>query len=203
MARHISDRDKGLNRILKTLTEIKGKEIAVGVQSGSKTADGKMDMARLAAVHEFGATIERQARSQTVFHKIGKNGQFANGGRFVKAKRSNFSRTVAVGPYTINIPERSFLRSSFDEKAKQWERATWDQLGVLVDGKTTADGALSVIGNVMQGDIQKKVVDGPFVPNAPATIRQKGSSKPLIDTGRMRQSIRYVVRRRGSGSVTK
>jgi hypothetical protein len=33
-----------------------------------------------------------------------------------------------------------------------------------------------------------------WAPNAPATIRAKGSDRPLIDTGEMRKSITYVVR---------
>jgi hypothetical protein len=31
------------------------------------------------------------------------------------------------------------------------------------------------------------------VPNAPETIEQKGSSSPLIDTGRMVGAVRYEV----------
>ena len=36
-----------------------------------------------------------------------------------------------------------------------------------------------------------------FAPNAPYTIRKKGSSEPLIDTGRLRASIGYIVRENG------
>jgi len=35
-----------------------------------------------------------------------------------------------------------------------------------------------------------------WAPNAPATIRAKGSSRPLIDTGELRKSIIYIVRRK-------
>jgi hypothetical protein len=33
-----------------------------------------------------------------------------------------------------------------------------------------------------------------WAPNAPATIEEKGSDKPLIDTGEMRRSITHVVK---------
>ena len=33
-----------------------------------------------------------------------------------------------------------------------------------------------------------------WAPNAPSTIKAKGSDKPLIDTGALRQAITYVVR---------
>jgi hypothetical protein len=183
------------------LAELKGKEIAVGLQAGKKTKDGTMDMAELGAIHEFGAVIDREARTQTVFHKISSKGKFLRGGRFVKAKRSNFARDVSVGAHSVTIPERRFMRDTFDEKTGVWKTAAWGQVGQIVDGKTTAQGAMDMLGNVMQGDIQRKIVDGPFTANAPSTIRKKKSSRPLIDSGRMRQSIRYVVRKRGSGKV--
>ena len=34
---------------------------------------------------------------------------------------------------------------------------------------------------------------GSFTPNKPATIKRKGSSRPLIDTGHLRQSITSKV----------
>jgi hypothetical protein len=45
--------------------------------------------------------------------------------------------------------------------------------------------------------VKTKIVQGPFTPNAPSTIRKKKSARPLIHTGHMRQSIRYVVKKRG------
>ena len=47
--------------------------------------------------------------------------------------------------------------------------------------------------------VQKEIVDGSFEPNAESTIKKKGSDKPLIDTGTMRQSVTYVVRKVGEG----
>ena len=41
----------------------------------------------------------------------------------------------------------------------------------------------------------EKFTDGTLAPSAPSTIAQKGSDTPLIDTGALRQSITYVVRR--------
>lgn len=188
---------------MKGLAELKGQEVAVGLQAGDRTKDGKMDIARLGAIHEFGAVIEREARTQTIYHKINSRGNFAKGGKFVKAKRSNFARNVSVGAHSVVIPERSFMRSTFDEKNVRWKNDAYSQVGLIIDGKSSTKQALDVLGNQMQGDIQKKIVDGPFTPNAPSTIRQKGSAKPLIHYGRLRQSVRYKVRKRGSGSVAK
>lgn len=58
---------------------------------------------------------------------------------------------------------------------------------------------LKEIGIFQKDLIQEKITDGDFAPNAESTIRQKGSSKPLIDSGRMRQSVNYVIQKKGSG----
>ena len=49
------------------------------------------------------------------------------------------------------------------------------------------------IGVFQKGLVQAEIVDGDFEPNAPSTIKKKGSDKPLIDTGKMRQSVNFVI----------
>ncbi len=202
MAKAVRDIDRGYARIIRTLAELKGKEIAVGLQAGDVHKESGMDVARLAAIHEFGATINFKARTQTVYHKISASGDFSNGGRFVKARKSNFARDVSVGAHYIVIPARPFVRRTFDEKHVAWHNTAQAQVGLVIDGKKSTSAALATIGNVMERDIKAKIADGPFLPNAPSTVRRKKSAKPLIESGRMRQSVRHVVRRRGSGRVT-
>ena len=60
-----------------------------------------------------------------------------------------------------------------------------------------AGEVLKLIGIYQKDLMQQEILDGGFLPNAPGTIRRKGSSKPLIDTGRMRQSVNYVIRKKG------
>ena len=78
---------------------------------------------------------------------------------------------------TVHIPSRPFLRDSVDAHS--------------------SEDALKKIGVFQKGLIQKEIVNGDFVPNSPETIKRKGSDKPLIDTGRMRQSINYVIQEKG------
>lgn len=63
----------------------------------------------------------------------------------------------------------------------------------------SAEQTLKDIGIFQKDLIQDKIEEGDFTPNAESTIRKKGSSKPLIDTGRMRQSVNYWIRQKGSG----
>lgn len=60
----------------------------------------------------------------------------------------------------------------------------------------SADQALRSIGVFGEKSIQEAITDGMYAPNAPQTVKRKGSSKPLIDTGKMRQSVASVVRDR-------
>lgn len=95
-----------------------------------------------------------------------------------------------------DMPQRSFLRSAYDENLPMIDKMIQRVANGAVFGLGT-NAALNKLGNVVQGMVQRKIVDGPFVPNSPATIKRKKSSKPLIDTGHLRQSIRYVIERKG------
>lgn len=96
-----------------------------------------------------------------------------------------------------DMPQRSFLRSAYDENLPMIDKMIQRVANGAVFGLGT-NAALNKLGNVVQGMVQRKIVDGPFVPNSPATIKRKKSSKPLIDTGHLRQSIRYVIERKGA-----
>lgn len=95
-----------------------------------------------------------------------------------------------------DMPQRSFLRSAYDENLPVIDKMIQRVANGAVFGLGT-NAALNQLGNVVQGMVQRKIVDGPFVPNSPATIKRKKSSKPLIDTGHLRQSIRYGIERKG------
>lgn len=91
------------------------------------------------------------------------------------------------------IPERSFLRGTM--RAKQREL---DAIAETVAKKVTRSGGtfeqgLNMLGSVLAAAIQEAIADGIPPPNAPSTIARKGSSKPLIDTGHLRQSITWKV----------
>lgn len=194
MAKAIRDLDRGYTRVLKALVEFKSQEIAVGLQVGDKTKDGKMDVAMLAAIQHFGGEWDV---TRTHYKKLSKSGnKYLSKGRFVKKSKANYSESFTG---KLTIPARPFLSDAFDSYNKDWNNKALSQVGLVIDGKKDTQTALSTIGNVMERDIKKQIASGDFTPNSPATVRQKGSARPLIDTGRMRQSIRYIVRKRRIG----
>ncbi len=95
---------------------------------------------------------------------------------------------------TNTSPERSYLRSTVEENRNRYldelEQAVID----LISGFSTRGRIrLKRLGLRAVEDVQRKIVDLKVPPNAPSTIAAKGSTNPLIDTGRMRQSIDSVV----------
>lgn len=91
---------------------------------------------------------------------------------------------------TSSIPARPFIRSTFDENTEKYQR--WAQKSVsLIGAGMSANNVAKRMGEMIKSDIQRKIVAIKMPPNSAATIQRKGSSNPLIDTGRMRQSIDY------------
>ncbi|MEW5804287.1 MAG: hypothetical protein AB1847_19500 [bacterium] len=93
------------------------------------------------------------------------------------------------------IPARSFIRSTFDEQRQDLHEKIAKAKVNLVLGKLDKVKFLNVIGLLLQRKIVEKIDRSPewAVPNAPLTILKKKSDHPLIDTGRMRQSITHRV----------
>ena len=97
---------------------------------------------------------------------------------------------------TSTAPSRPFLRMSVDENEDKINTTCGRELESLKSGGT-AETILRRVGALGVRLVQEKIGSGSFEPNAESTIRKKGSDKPLIDTGRMRQSVKYVIKRRG------
>jgi hypothetical protein len=94
-----------------------------------------------------------------------------------------------------HVPERSFIRSTIDENREKYLGALTKATGRAVDKGTAAmKTELGKVGARVTADIQRKIVALKEPPNAPSTIEKKGSANPLIDKGRLRQSIDWEVR---------
>lgn len=91
-----------------------------------------------------------------------------------------------------NIPERSFVRSSTDDNRSRIIKMQQIEIKKITGGESTVDMSLKRMGTAMTALMQRKIRQGPFTPLKPATIRKKGSTKPLIDKGQLIQSIQHV-----------
>ena len=103
------------------------------------------------------------------------------------------------GSAAQNIPERPFLipgvRGIQDDIAKRFEAFAKARLAGDAAG---AEKQLHIIGLMGQNAVRAKITDGPFTALSERTLaarraRGRTGTKPLIDTGQLRNSVSYVV----------
>jgi hypothetical protein len=97
---------------------------------------------------------------------------------------------------TSNMPSRPFIRQTLEKNSDYIIRFIAAQVNDMYVRKKSVEEVVAAIGVLGVGLIQKEIISGGFDANAPSTIKKKGSSKPLIDTGRMRQSVHYFTKRK-------
>lgn len=88
------------------------------------------------------------------------------------------------------IPSRPFLRQTLAENQEKYTAL----FVKLFESGVSIDRIYEQIALIAQGDVQQNIVNGKWTANAPSTIKRKKSSKPLIDTGKLRQSVRGIVK---------
>jgi len=74
-----------------------------------------------AAVHQFGANLQRAARSQKAYFKVNKN---TGASKFAKKSRANFEQWVTIGGHETTIPARPFMpiRNGAVDLPASWEQ---------------------------------------------------------------------------------
>lgn len=97
------------------------------------------------------------------------------------------------GAPAANIPQRSFIRATIDERAADIARLQLVVAQRVAMGEITEEQGLSQIGAKVAGWIKVRIADGIAPPLAESTVAKKKSSKPLIDTGQLRSSITHAV----------
>ena len=87
-------------------------------------------------------------------------------------------------------PPRPFFRRMVAKESKGW--------GVKLANLAKAtnfdgDKSLGILGEDISGALKQSIIELTSPPLSASTIRAKGFSKPLIDTGHMKDSITYKV----------
>lgn len=68
-----------------------------------------------------------------------------------------------------------------------------DYLDIIENNSDDLDSALNMIGNIAVGKVKQYMTELQDPPNAPSTVKKKGSSNPLINNGHLRQSVTYSI----------
>lgn len=94
---------------------------------------------------------------------------------------------------TEHSPSRPFMRQTMKDHQDDITKVAAAALRDAAASRGDIQPVLNKIGAYTKSCMQKEIRDGGWVANAPSTIAKKGSSRPLIDTGRMRQSVVYKI----------
>lgn len=94
---------------------------------------------------------------------------------------------------TSRIPERSFMRASFDKNQGEYMKQGESLIRQAFNFEIEASGVERAMGEAIVGKTQEFLTKLSHPPLADATIkaRKKGSSNPLVDTGQLRDSIEW------------
>jgi hypothetical protein len=90
---------------------------------------------------------------------------------------------------TDTIPARPWL----DAGVAQGNKVYLDIIADGMEDELLPAQILEQVGVKAAATVQQYMTDLRDPPNAPETIRRKGSSNPLIDTGALRQSVTYKI----------
>lgn len=157
-----------VGEFLNMLDDLNKTYIEVGIL-GTESADILM----IASVHEFGCSIKVTDKMRGYLHHIGIH--------------------LKADTLEIKIPERSFIRAGYDENKVAIYTSAEDLLEKVVNLELSTDAFFNALGEYAVGLIQEYLTKLKDPPNHPATIANKKSSNPLIDTGQLRDSITYRV----------
>lgn len=99
------------------------------------------------------------------------------------------------GSRRAGVPERSFIRRTFNTKRDELVKMCTRLCREVITRGMNVEKAYALLGQWGAAEVKKTITEGEGVPppNAPRTVLAKGSSRPLVDTGRLVGAISYEV----------
>lgn len=131
--------------------------------------------------NEIRKEIEKLTHDKTVLVGIHEDAPQVEGGDITMAQ---LGAVLHFG--NQNIPPRPWLDVGV-------QSGSADYLSIIENNSDDIDRALNMVGNIAVGKVQQYMTELQDPPNAPSTIKNKGSSNPLIDSGALRQSVTYSI----------
>lgn len=158
-----------VDKILRVLEELASTAVRIGILS---SAEGEILM--IANVNEYGCDIPITNKMRGYF-------------------RGAFGINIKRDTTKIRIPERSFIRSSYDENKGKF-RTYDDYLNAVLDMKISVQEFYQMVGNACVNTIKEYIRRGNFEPDSSLTLEQKKpKTSPLINTGNLINAIDYEV----------
>lgn len=111
---------------------------------------------------------------------------------FVKVAAVQEYGSDPAGPSPGHIPERSYLRATADEDGDKLDLGAEIAIDQVLQGRPAMQ-TLRLFGLGAVALVKKRIQSRIDPPNAESTIKRKGSDVPLVDKGRLINSIRAKV----------
>lgn len=174
-----------LKRILEALKKLSEDELLVGVSADTAGSGRGEDInnAELAFIHTNGVRASGM--------KAETDKAVEEGTPYPLALQAYIKEH---GSPAYRVPPRPFLEPGIEKHLDLVESGMKAALQDVLDG---GDGRAQRerLGATMAAKVQAYFQeDNGWPPNAPSTIKKKGSAQPLVDTGALRQSITYIIR---------
>ena len=190
-------------RVRRELQALMKMRIHIGIQ-------GKADSFTLmvASTHEYGATIRAKPGHNLAIpidpRAVDKSPRDFPDLFFITSKSGHlFGVTRAEGKEDLNflflllpsvtIPERSFIRGSFDNGRKQLAELCEKAIDIIVMDRKTAEEAANYIGERAAQMTRDYIMAGIDPPKSDITMKTAKTDKPLYNTGRLYESISYEI----------
>lgn len=167
-----------LARLRRELAALSKMSIHVGIQGDE---DG--ELLKIAAVHEYGMTIKMTDKMRRY---LGAIGMFSGD--------ENYTPPSGHQTGYVNIPERSFIRASFDTGQRELSAIIQTAVGKVIQGTKTALEAMDEIGLLAAQMTQDFINTGSVEPPKSKFTQERTSQyTPLVDSGRLALSITHRV----------
>lgn len=192
----------------KALQELRNKQVLVGIpqQENSERSDG-IKQAELLYILTHGV------RSKAMREEM--NASMSHGMPYTK-EFNNFTQNLSNGmPYSAayslyihshgsplwRIPPRPVLEPAIEKYKKYLVKPLRQAAQAALEGKNP-DEYLRKAGMMGQNFARRWFIDSDnhWPANADATVKMKGSDRPMIDTSEMQRAITYVIRDKRSGT---
>ena len=116
--------------------------------------------------------------------------------RYPDEKGTRVSAVAAWNEFgTRTIPERPFFRRTLRKVRRPNDLPRLIRRMVDKRTMTLSLNGYNAIGAYVVGELQNEIVNLRTPPNAPSTVRRKGSTNPLIDTVQLRTAATWKVKR--------
>lgn len=162
-----TDTDKGMKKILEEMGKLGKMYVKVGFPDNGDSSDEGVRIAQIAYWNENGAT--------------------------------STNNVLKKGKVWV-LPPRPFMSQAVDNNEEQIKQTGEKLVQQVQEGKIDAKTAMRRNAENMINLIKSSIRNGQFAPNSEITIngiegfiRGKKSTKPLINTGMMRNSVMYQI----------